>query len=133
MKKLLLVAVLACSMVACGEKEVKKPVEEKQVQVCNMANPYVTCDSIEDVEKLAGFEAEEPKDLPGEVSGKILRVIPNKLIEVIYVDNQGDEVVRYRKAPGSGDISGNYSKDEDGTLKVWEANGHSYSLQYKKK
>ena len=69
------------------------------------------------------------------------------MIEVICVDENGDEVARIRKAKGSDDISGDYStweteikiqaagktvtlKGDEGLyrLLIWTENGYSYAV-----
>ncbi len=99
-------------------------------------NPYTDYDSQEKAESAAGFKFNIPSSLPFSYSKKISRAIPSEMIEIIYTSadsaayidkvakegssssinnnannsvQSGDEV-RLRKAKGSDDISGDYTK-----------------------
>lgn len=137
MKKLFsitLSALMACSLVACSssseatttptsttEATVEPTAEATsstdQSSGSGMPNPWTTCDSLEDAEKLAGFEFTLPtsEDIQATYSA-----VEGQLIEVVY-DADGDDPLVVRKGVGSDDLSGDYTTyDVEGTLTVGE-------------
>lgn len=81
-----------------------------------IANPFITCGTIEEAENMAGFDLTVPTVYDSDGIEKI-RVIRNYMIEVIYTDGSGNEMFRIRKAKDSSDISGDYTVyDTDETL-----------------
>lgn len=154
MKKFMIILfglILVFSMAGCGAETAPEDqaTEESKVQ---LANPYITCDDIQMMEKLAGMKADLPGNLPAWATETIYRTIPEELIEVIYA-GEGNEI-RVRIAEGTGDISGVYDSDpgeevdvsvgentvhlkgvtgEDGTFLVFVStwlgnNGRTYSV-----
>lgn len=84
-------------------------------QSSGMPNPWTTCDSLEDAEKLAGFEFTLPTD---EEVQATYSAVEGQLIEVVY-DADGDDPLVVRKGVGSDDLSGDYTTyDVEGTLEV---------------
>lgn len=77
-----------------------------------MANPFISCETIEEAEKLAGFSfpSEGVKDAVGSVESEDIRAIKDSMIEIIYFDAAGEEIFRIRKGAGSEDISGDYNE-----------------------
>lgn len=92
------------SLTACGQNQ--QPVSGDTVQI---ANPYITCQTREEMTDLAGFAADLPESLPQWVTETIYRTIPGELIEVICQGENNE--IRVRIAEGSEDISGVYDSD----------------------
>lgn len=108
-------------------------------------NPFTDCDTLDEAEKLVGFELSAP-DVIGQSTGRIFRASDFDLLEVIY--KQGDtETARVRKAAGSGDISGDYNnyayvgdistngmtvtvkgEKDNISLAIWQKDGYTYSV-----
>lgn len=89
---------------------------EDEGTVNGIANPFITCGTIEEAENMAGFDLTVPTVYDSDGIEKI-RVIRNYMIEVIYTDGSGNEMFRIRKAKDSSDISGDYTVyDTDETL-----------------
>ena len=85
------------------------PIPETTEQRMQLANPYFTVDTEEEMEELASFAVTLPSALPDWVDEVIYRTIPGELIEVIYTDWENE--IRVRIAEGSEDISGIYDSD----------------------
>ena len=160
MKKLIacaLCAAMAFSFAACGStsadtvstKDGEKPSVSDNVQI---PDPWTDCETLEEAEKLAGFDIIVPGSIEG-YPDKTCRVLggDEPMIEVIFSngspdDEDGYSELRIRKAPGDGDISGDYStyaesstltageveaevRGNDGTisLAIWTNGGYTYS------
>lgn len=145
-----LCAVLAFSLAACGGGSAPGGGESEPAlaapgeNAVQRPNPFVECESLEKAAELAGFGITVPESVPG--GGKpVIRVMEGEMLELVY-QNKGQEV-RIRKAPGSGDISGDYGQyDETATVSVdevqvqqkgsggkvsvavWAAGEYSYSI-----
>ena len=82
--------------------------EEKPDNAMNMINPYVNHLSKKDAEKQVGFTIMLPVS-PFEADKVLYREnIVNPMLEIIIYGGDDDEF-RVRKAPGSEDISGNWT------------------------
>ena len=79
--------------------------ELAEVEV-DMINPFTDCRTLEEAEKIAGFEFNVPEDLEPDLEAEY-RALEGKLIEVIYYD-RGEEIYRIRKGTES-DVSGDYN------------------------
>ena len=102
MKKWILLTmslILVFSLTACGQAEAPK----ENVQ---LANPYGTYETAEEMQEAAGLEANLPTNLPDWVTETVYRAIPREMIEVIYAG--GSNEIRVRIKNGSEDISGVY-------------------------
>lgn len=136
MKKLFnvtLALVLASSLVACSsnhEASTTTPAATATVEsteeatateeTTSLANPWVDCDSLEEAEKLAGFEFEIPSD--DSDTEIVYRAIEGQLIEIDY-DPNGDDPLVLRKGVGTDDVSGDYtSYDFGGNIEVGDDN-----------
>ena len=110
-----------------------------------LANPFVSCASMEEAAEIAGFSLELPDQLPNWVQQSAIRAIDSDLIEVTY-EGQGRELT-VRKGVGNGDISGDYNiydsqetvtvdgcpvtvKGTDGQMAVavWTRDGYTYAV-----
>lgn len=94
--------ILVLSLSACGQTEAP----EEQVQI---ANPYGTYETAEEMQEAANLEVNLPEILPDWVTETIYRAIPGELVEVIYAG--GSNEIRVRIKNGSEDISGVYDTD----------------------
>ena len=99
-----LLGALLLGLAGCGNQ--KKTEMQGSVQ---LANPYVTLESEEEMEAQAGLEVSLPEALPQWVEETIYRAMPGKLAEIIYAG--GSNEIRVRIAEGSEDISGVYDSD----------------------
>ena len=72
----------------------------------SMINPFIDCRTLEEAEKIAGFEFNVPEDLEPDLDAEY-RALEGSLIEVIYYD-RGEEIYRIRKGTAS-DVSGDYN------------------------
>ena len=116
MKKLLtltMVMMLLLSLAACGEKE---PEPTEAAPMIGMPNPYLTCETAEEMQEKAGLEVSLPQSLPQWVTETVYRTIPDELIEVIYRNEENE--IRVRIAEGSEDISGVYDSDHTAEKEV---------------
>jgi len=121
MKKLIvtaLCAILAMSLAACAaHTSMNDTARTNEIQTtekglvgnsAQIPNPFVECSTLEDAQKLAGFSMTVPGKMPEGYSESAIRVIENKMFEVIYTN--GDLEIRIRKGTGNEDISGDYSE-----------------------
>ena len=80
-------------------------------ETAQIPNPFIDCVTIEEAQKLAGFNMIIPDAMPEGYSKTAIRSVKNKEIEIIYLN--GDSEIRIRKAIGSAvgieDISGDYT------------------------
>lgn len=91
-----------------------------------VANPFAEFDSLEAACTYAEFDINVP-DSFGNTAKKEFRVLYaekkiRRLIEVIFLDSTENEIVRFRKAFGKGDISGDasrYTVAEDAEIGSW--------------
>ena len=112
-------------------------------------NPFSDSDSLSQAEKLAGFSIEIPDQIK-DSSKCIYRSIEQTLLEIIYMDEEENEIARIRKGTGEDDISGDYNeypvcmdilvrnnlvkmKGEPGKIfvAVWDTDEYSYSVSTK--
>lgn len=103
---LTLALLLALSLGACGSAPEEPQPTAGSVQ---LANPYGTYETAEEMQDAADLEVSLPESLPGWVTETIYRAIPGELAEVIYTD--GNNEIRVRIKEGSEDISGVYDAD----------------------
>lgn len=136
MKKLIriaaftLCAALALSATACtARKTTEVPSSSESVQI---PNPWVDCKTIEDAQKLAGFDFQLPETPAGYTIDHI-SAIENDIIQVIY--RNGDKEICIRKAAGVDDASGDYNtydtavtKDVDGVSVTLKGNNSEFKL-----
>lgn len=107
-------------------------------------NPFVDCGSLAEAARLAGFSLSVP--VAGPQVQRTIQVVEGDMIQVL--DQSGAQEIRIRKAPGAGDISGDYSayphqetasvggssvtlKGDGDTvsLAVWARDGYACSIQ----
>ena len=108
-----------------------------------IANPFVSCGSLGEAGKIAGFDMTAP-DVAG-YTGPVIEAIKGSLIQTIWT--KGDDEVMIRKAKGTDDVSGDYNtysetkqttlsgfnvtlKGEGGSIMnaVWTSGGFSYAI-----
>lgn len=102
--------------------ESSKVQQQSQTGV-QMANPFVTCDTLEEAAKTAGFSMKLPTELPDWVIKTVYRAsnVNTNLLEIIYPgDENYQREIRVRKAISSKkDVSGDYNsyeKEENTTI-----------------
>lgn len=78
-----------------------------------IANPFTDCDTLEEAAQTAGFPLSAPDSISGGFSERVIRAVKDTMIEVIYY-NETDKIC-IRKATGSEDISGVYTKFDETT------------------
>lgn len=107
-----------------------------------IANPFVSCQTLEDAAKLAGFSVK----LPDGVEPLTIRAVEGSMIEVLC--EQDGQQLTLRKAVGTQDISGDYTvysetdvqecgektvtlKGEPGAVMTatWSSGGYAYALR----
>ena len=148
MKKLIAIALCALclvSLAACGSKA---PAEEGSA-AAEIANPFVTYDTLEEASKAVGFDLQAPETIEG-CPIESIQVMNNSLIQITYYDSEADgNRIVLRKAAGVDDISGDYNeyptvstadyngvnvtmRGENDTFSgaIWTVDGASYSVQF---
>lgn len=80
------------------------------VESIEIANPFITCETMDEAAQVAGFSME----LPHWVQCSTIRAIESSMIEV--VDQDGQEPLTLRKGIGTQDISGDYGTYSDTTI-----------------
>lgn len=93
-----------------GSFQVEGNTVDIHTQQTQIPNPFVTCQTLEQAEALAGFSAPLPQMWGGWELTEI-RAMENAMLEMNY--QLGDAAICVRKAPGSGDISGDYTAYSD--------------------
>lgn len=87
-------------------------------------NPIVEYKTLEEVQKVVGFDFKVPEEVKG-FETKNISVISNELIQVIYSNDNNEVCVR--KAKGSDDISGDYNVYKN--IKTEKINGCDVTLR----
>jgi hypothetical protein len=113
---ILLVMILAIvSLAACGSSKTGSGGTEKsgEIEVVGMPNPWTDCKDKKEAEELAGYTINTaPEQVEGckECIYRFLDGTP-KILEVIYADENGNEILRVRKTVGADpkDIDGDYN------------------------
>ena len=83
-----------------------------------IANPYVDCETLEEAGELAGFDISVPETIDGGYTQGAIQAVENEMIQVIYTTEAGEEIT-LRKGTGTEDISGDYNEyAEENTLDV---------------
>lgn len=114
------------------------------VDSVQISNPFTDCGTLAEAAKAAGFELAVPEKVNGS-SQRRVQVMDGRMIQVFYGGEETEACIR--KAPGSEDISGDYSPytqvttvDADGTsvtmkgennlayLATWTRGGYAYSI-----
>lgn len=166
MKKLIIIVLVIIALVsftACGNNSSGKRAASQNEAASNVSeqnqtvgwvlggnsvqipNPFIDYTTIEDAQKLAGFNMTIPQTMPEGYSKSAIRAIKSKMIEIIYLN--GDSEIRIRKAIGNEDISGDYTsyKEEKETqingvkvtmkgdngkvnVAVWNDGGYVFSI-----
>lgn len=74
-----------------------------------VANPFVTYQSLEEAEEAAGFALSVPESFEGAARREIA-VIDGRIIDVTYLDGEDNRILTIRKGTGEEDISGDYNE-----------------------
>ena len=139
-----LAATVNDDLVIGGDPSTWGPGNQPNVEI---PNPYTDCDTLADAAREAGFDFTVPEAING-TADRLYRVmtLDGKMLEVIYHSGD-DETARIRKAPGAGDISGDFNeyaqtytvtvgeievtmRGNDGMvcLATWTIDGYTYSV-----
>ena len=70
-----------------------------------IANPFVDCETLEEAGELAGFDISVPDEIDGGYTQGTIQAVENEMIQVIYTTEAGEEIT-LRKGTGTEDISG---------------------------
>lgn len=154
---LALCAAMALSLAACGSKapaqDSTKDTQQTEAEDtviggenAQIPNPWTEYASIEDAEAAVGFDVTLPELPDGYVLSYIQALTERGLLEIPYENESGDEL-SIRKAPGDGDISGDYNdyaqsdtitvSDREVTLKgnddavnlaIWAKDRYTYAV-----
>ena len=120
-------------------------VEAMDSSIAQIPNPFTDCNTLEEAEKLVGFDITVPDSIDG-LTERIYRSSDFGMLEILYTDN--DEIKAcVRKAVGNNDISGDYNvysdigeesidgknvifKGNDGniSLAIWTDGEYTYSV-----
>lgn len=129
--------VMVLLLAACGSN---KPTNSNDGEI-GCPNPFTEYETLKEAEKEAKFTLNLPQSI-ADYSNPVYRLNKESgLLEVIF--ENGDESITFRKASGSGDISGDYNdyaqvetvngvtlKGENGkfSLAVWSNDGYTYAV-----
>lgn len=125
---LALCALMSLSLAACGKNgqntetnsgttspDTNKSTSGDSAQI---PNPFTECDTVEDAEKVAGFDITVPENIPEGYELDYISAVENNLLQINYKDKDGNEML-LRKGAGSDDISGDYNEyTENNTVSV---------------
>lgn len=100
--------------------------ESSQPDLTQIVNPFQKFAALEEAEKAAGFEIEIPDSFGG-FSERSFAVLFGEMIEVRYLDPDGNTGLCIRKAGGTEDVSGDFNTYE----KVSETTVGDYSVTFK--
>lgn len=114
-------------LAACGNKNTENPADMETAKTTEtteiaetvettantatgtvgLANPFVTCTTLEEAVQTAGFEMAVPDVLEG-YEQIVIQAVKDQLIQVIW--QSGDNKITIRKGTGAEDISGDYNQ-----------------------
>lgn len=127
----MIAACLAVVVIAGGVVNHNRISQDENVQI---PNPYIECKNLTDASEIAGFDMSAPDSYLDSVSTEI-EAIEQDMIQIMYLDAEGNEIFRIRKATGTEDISGDYNTYEqelneeyDGTTVTLKGNADTYSV-----
>jgi hypothetical protein len=114
MKKIICMVLGLVFLVGCSStvstnetKKESKQEAEKQTETTGLANPFVTCQTMEEAKTVAGFEMSYPESVL-DSSTTLLQAMEASMIQVIYNDSSDNEILRIRKSTSTDDITGDY-------------------------
>lgn len=105
MKKWIAFAACAATLLALTGCISRKVEDQSPVGGTQIANPWVDCDKLAVIDE-GGFATIAPDAIDG-YDAPIYRVLPGKMVEIIYY--KGNDEIRVRKALGDFDCSGDYN------------------------
>ena len=119
---LALCALMSLSLAACGQNgqntgtnsgttssDTDKSASGGSAQI---PNPFTECDTVEDAEKVAGFDITVPENIPEGYELDFVNAAENDLLQISYKDGDDNQIL-LRKGAGSDDISGDYNEYTD--------------------
>ena len=87
----------------------ERPIEEQASQTATIGNPWSDWNTIEEAESVIGFSFGLPEVIADSYDAVSIRTLTDKLIEVVYRDDEFEVCVRKQKGEGQ-DISGDYNE-----------------------
>ncbi|MCR4739582.1 MAG: hypothetical protein K5886_04890 [Lachnospiraceae bacterium] len=143
-KALMIIFALSVVLAGCAGKQ---PAEEQNNYI---GNPWIDCATLEDAEKIAGFDIMVPDRIEG-YPDTLIQAVDKDMIQVFYFDGSVNEEERsrvlIRKGIGNEDISGDYNvysqnetvemhgvnvdiKGNDGLIynATWYQDGYAYAI-----
>ena len=110
MKKLLIIACATLLLGGCcaQQKDDQCEISNENYSTIGLANPFYEYDTLEEAFTGAGLSINLPNQID-DYQISIYRAIPDKLLEIIYVNNEA--MLRVRKSMGASDNSGNYTAE----------------------
>lgn len=105
---ILLLCMIAAVFAGCGKQTAP---QEQASQTTAIGNPWSDWDSIEEAESAIGFSFGLPEVIAETYHAVTIRTLNNKLIEVVYRDEDYEVCVR-KQAGEEQDISGDYNNYE---------------------
>lgn len=106
-----------------GKVSISSDIGEKN----QIANPFTSCDTVEEAIETVGFPFSAPQSLPGGFHQSAISVMRDgSLAQVIY--KKGDSEITYRISKTTGDISGDYNQYQ--TSEVTVIDGISINIRH---
>ena len=147
-KKIVMTGLCVLALAGCGSAKENAADETPESSAdTEIAVPFHEADSEEEAEKEAGFVISVPETVNGAVSRKFIVFNDHTLIDVRYLDAEGNEVLSVRKCTEQENVSGDYNeyaeektvvsgsvtvtaKENDGTVYTaeWNDGTYGYSL-----
>ena len=147
MRKIIVLSIALTIVLACAACKSKNIADADSGNANNnttqLANPFITCDTLAEAEEIAGFTMSVPDSLVG-FDKNLIQAVDKSMIQVFYGN---DRQILVRKGTGTEDISGVYTEysgsnsfDVSGStvtlkgdgdsisLAVWTIDGYSYSV-----
>lgn len=125
-------ACLAVAVIAGGVMNIDRSSQEDYTT--QVANPFMECTTLDEAAEIAGFTLDVPESCL-ESTSSVIEAVENDMIQVIYQDADGKEILRIRKATGTEDVSGDYNiyeneetQDYNGMTVTARGNGDAYSV-----
>lgn len=112
MKKIIFIILLCLIIftifIGCGKQKME---QEQASQTVTIGNPWSDWNTIEEAESVIGFSFGLPEVIADSYDAVSIRTLNDKLIEVVYCDDDYEVCVRKQKGEGQ-DISGDYNEYE---------------------
>jgi len=147
LRKIILLSIALTLVLVCAACNSKNIADADSANANNnttqLANPFITCDTLAEAEEIAGFTMSVPDSL-ADFDQNMIQAVDKSMIQIFYGN---DRQILVRKGTGTDDISGVYTEysvnksfDVSGStvtlkgdgdiinLAVWTRDGYSYSV-----